>query len=79
MKQIILIKASSKHEYEEIKQAVEKGLDRTTVFAQYETSIEIVEIPDPSDERPTTIHNTYMGITPKELEEILQKVLQWTK
>jgi hypothetical protein len=79
-KQIILVKGVSLSEFdiisEQVNSSLEKGLTRFCVYASnLEAEIDIIEIPD-TEEKPMTIHNTYMGMQENDLRGLIIKVMR---
>lgn len=79
-KQIILVKGVTIHEFdiisEQVKSGLEKGLTRFCVYASnLEADIDIIEIPD-TEEKPMTIHNTYMGMQENDLRGLIASIMR---
>jgi len=79
-KQIILVKGVTIHEFdiisEQVTSGLEKGLTHFCVYASnLEAEIDIIEIPD-TEEKPMTIHNTYMGMQENDLQSLIVKVMR---
>lgn len=80
MKQIILVKGVTVQEFDyisdTIKTSLERGDEQIPVFSStLEAEIDIIEIPD-TDEKPTIIHNSYMGMSQADFETSVIRVLQ---
>ena len=78
-RQIILVKGVTVHEFDYIKDLVEQGLsegkERFLVYSPtLEAEIEVIELPD-TDEKPYTVHNSYMGMQPTELRAVVYQVV----
>lgn len=78
-KQMILVKGVTVQQFDYIKDLVEQGLsegkDRFCVFTPtLEAEIEVIELPD-TDEKPYTVHNSYMGMQPTELRAVVYQVV----
>lgn len=78
-KQMILVKGVTVQEFDYIKDLVEQGLnegkDRFCVFSPtLEAEIEVIELPD-TDEKPYTVHNSYMGMQSSELSTVIYQVV----
>lgn len=82
-KQVILVKGVTVQQFDYIRDLIEQGLsegkERFCVFSPtLEAEIDVIELPD-TDEKPYTVHNSYMGMQPTELSQVIIEIIKELK